>query len=55
MKTYNVEIQRTSYITVVVEANSKDEADTKAMDEIMSGYAGDSAYANWEVVSVEEV
>lgn len=54
MKTYEVELRRTSYITFTVEADSKDEAETKAWREIENG-RNDIYDAQWDVESIEEV
>jgi len=55
-KFYWVEICRTSWVTLTVEADSKDEAEAKAWEEIDSsadyGLSGD---ATWECERVEEV
>lgn len=53
MRTYEVELRRTSYITITVEADSKDEAEEKAWQEIEHDRA-DINDANWEVESIEE-
>jgi hypothetical protein len=53
MKTYEVELRRTSYITITVEADSKDEAEEKAWQEIEHNRA-DINDANWEIESIEE-
>jgi hypothetical protein len=52
MKTYEVELRRTSYIIVTVEAETQEEAEALAFQEVET--KGDSAYANWEVESIEE-
>ena len=52
MKTYEVELRRTSFITVTVDAETLEEAEALAFREVES--RGDSAYANWEVESIEE-
>lgn len=54
MKTYNVELKRTSYITITVEANSTEEADHLAWQEVERGRA-DINDALWELESIEEV
>lgn len=54
MKTYEVELQRTSYVTVTVEADNEDDAETKAWAVIEA----DSASINdshWDVESIEEI
>lgn len=52
MKTYEVELRRTSYITVTVEAKDIDEAEMLAFKEIET--RGDSDYADWAIESMEE-
>jgi len=54
MKTYNVELKRTSYITITVEAENEDEADRLAWEEIERGRA-DIYDALWELELIEEV
>ena len=53
MKTYEVELKRTSFITLYVEADSEEEAEAKAWQEIEHDRA-DINDANWEVSSIEE-
>ena len=53
MKTFEVELRRTSFITVSVAADTLEEAEALAFHEVES--RGDSAYANWEVESIEEI
>jgi hypothetical protein len=52
MKTFEVELRRTSYITVTVEAEDAEQAETKAWVE--AGVRGDFGDAYWEVESIEE-
>ena len=54
MKTFEVELRRTSYITMTVEAESRDEAEAKAWRELEHGRA-DINDATWDVESIEEV
>jgi len=54
MKTYEVELKRTSYIVVTVKAENEDDAETKAWQEIESDRA-DINDANWDVESIEEI
>jgi hypothetical protein len=51
MKTFEVELQRTSYITITVEAENEDDAETKAYERI--GDEGNDA--SWTTESIEEV
>lgn len=52
MKTYSVEMRRTSFITVFVEAESREEAEQKAWSEVEN--RADSNYAEWETGYIEE-
>lgn len=54
MKTYEVELRRTSYITVTVEAENEEQAEDKAWAEIQTGRT-DINDADWEVESIEEM
>jgi hypothetical protein len=54
MKTYGVELRRTSYITVTVEAENKDDAEEKAWAEIENGRT-DIYDAQWDIESIEEM
>ena len=56
MKTYEVELKRTSYIVITVEAEGEDQAQDIACQKV----AEDASYGNpddacWEVESIEEV
>lgn len=52
MKQYAVELSRTVYITIHVEAQDEDEAETLAWREIENGnYNGD---AHWELSDITE-
>jgi hypothetical protein len=53
MKTYEVELKRTSYITLTVEADDRDDALDKAWAEC--GDRTDSDDAVWDVESIEEM
>ena len=53
MKTYEVELKRTSFVTVTVEAKDKKEAEIIAWQEIESGY--NAEYADWDVESIKEL
>jgi hypothetical protein len=52
MKTYEVELKRTSFVTITVEAKDMEEAEFIAWQEIESGY--NDKYADWEIESIEE-
>jgi hypothetical protein len=54
MKTYNVELQRTSYITVTVEAENKDDAIALAWQELERDHVNIED-ASWDIESIEEV
>lgn len=54
MKTYEVEIRRTSYITITVEAKSRDEAEEKAWEELASReYKGSADYETESIEALE--
>jgi hypothetical protein len=53
MKTYEVELQRTSYITVTVEAENEDDAEAKAYKQVHQDYYKDDA--SWTTESIEEI
>ena len=55
MKLYEVEMCRTSYVTVTVEAESQEEAKDKAWEEVTSdGSWGTSDDFEWDVESVKQ-
>jgi hypothetical protein len=53
MKTYQIELKRTSYINVTVEANNVEEAEQLAWDELQSDGSYELTYADWEIESIE--
>ena len=56
MKTFEVELKRTSYVVITVEASSEEEAKTKAWKELDANYDhGDILAASWDVESIEEI
>lgn len=55
MKTYTVTMHRIEQYKLVVQADSVDEAEHKANDEIRINPPTSNGYANWETVDVEEV
>ena len=52
-KTYEVELRRTSFITVTVEAENEDGAEALAWGEVES--RPDANDASWEIESIEEM
>jgi hypothetical protein len=54
MKTYEVELKRTSFVTITVEAKDMEEAEFMAWQQIEQG-RGEDGHANWEVESIEEI
>lgn len=53
MKTFEVELRRTSYIVLTIEAETQEEAEEKAWEEIERGdYRHEDA--QWDIESVEE-
>jgi len=55
MKRFAVELCRTSYVTVMVDAESQDEAEELALDEIENDPDWAHGDADWAVESIEEV
>ena len=54
MRVYEVEMRRTSYIIVTVEAEDADDAETKAWEEIEKGRS-DIYDAQWEVENIDDI
>jgi hypothetical protein len=54
MKTYEVELRRMSYVTVTVEAEDREGAETLAWLELEKHEHEDS-YADWSLESIEEM
>ena len=55
MKHYAIELKRTSYVTVYVEAETKEQAESLAWQEIESGESyGISDDADWECLDIYE-
>jgi hypothetical protein len=54
MKTYEVELQRTSYITITVEAEDEDDAEKKAWQRIEQDCVNIND-SHWYLESVEEI
>jgi hypothetical protein len=56
MKTFVVELKRTSYVNLTIEADSQDEAEALAWAEIESGESyGISNDADWNLNHIEEL
>lgn len=55
MKTYEVELKRTSYFTLTVEADDESDALDKAWAECGDRTDNDNAEAVWDVESIEEM
>jgi hypothetical protein len=53
MKTYEIEIKRTSYITLWVDAESKEQAEEKAWEDLDAGHYKEDA--SWEIYSIDGV
>jgi hypothetical protein len=54
MKTYYIELKRTSYTTLTIEADSQEEAETLAWQELASDGSYGMKDANWDIESIEE-
>ena len=55
MKTYEVELRYESYTIITIEANTPEEAEALAWQELQTDGAYRSDYGNWELESIEEV
>ena len=55
MKTYEVEFRYTSYTIVTVEAESQEEAERRAMQELSLDGDYRSSYGEWLLESIEEI
>lgn len=53
MRVYEVEMCRTSYVIVTVEAESAEDAKNKALEEVTSG--GTNKNASWDIESVDDI
>jgi hypothetical protein len=54
MKTFQVELQRTSYVTVTVEASNEDHAEALAWQELERDHVNIED-AHWDLTSIEEL
>ena len=52
MKTYQIEMKRTSYVTLTIEAENEDEAEALAWKQVDQDYYRDDGY--WDLESIEE-
>jgi hypothetical protein len=53
MKTYEIELRRTSFITLTIEAEDQDAAETLAWEQIKEDHCIDDA--DWEIGFVDEL
>jgi hypothetical protein len=53
MKTYQIELKRTCYVNLTIEADSQDEAEALAWQELASDGSYGESDSNWELESVE--
>lgn len=53
MKTYAVEVRRTSFITIWVDAETEEKAEALAFEKIAAEQYHD--HASWDIESIEEV
>jgi hypothetical protein len=54
MKTYQIELKRTSYVTLNIEADSRDQAEELAWLELASDGSYGDRDANWDIESIQE-
>jgi hypothetical protein len=55
MKTYQIEVVRSSYEIVTVEAENEDQAEQLAWKQIERGETWGGGDAAWEIANIEEV
>lgn len=55
MKTFEVELKRVSYVTRLVDAESKEQAEDWALEEVFDRMNNGTNDADWSIESVEEV
>lgn len=54
-KTFEVELRYTSYTTITIEANTAEEAEELAWQELATDGSYRSDYGDWQLESIEEV
>lgn len=52
MKTYQIELKRTSYVNLTIEAENEDEAEDLAWRQMEQNYYRDDGW--WDIESIEE-
>jgi hypothetical protein len=55
MKTYEVELKRTAYVIIRVEAENEDDAEGKAWDELRSDGSYGLNYGEWDLESIQDM
>lgn len=53
MKTYQIELKRTSYVNLTIEAENIDEAEELAWQELASDGSYGTESADWDIESIE--
>lgn len=53
MKTYQIELKRTSYVNLTIEAENEDEAEALAWQELASDGSYGTESADWDIESIE--
>ena len=53
MKTYQIELKRTSYVNLTIEAKNIDEAEELAWQELASDGSYGTESADWDIESIE--
>lgn len=54
MKTYEVELRKTSYVTLTIEAETRKDAEAKAWQALERGELATDC-TNWDVAFIEEI
>lgn len=55
MKTYSIELRKTSFVTLTIEADTKEKAEDLAWEEIQNNFSSESNYEEWEIGFVDQV
>lgn len=55
MKTYSIELRRTSFVTLTIEAETKEQAENLAWEEIQDNLSAESNCADWEIGFIDEL
>lgn len=55
MKTYSIELRRTSFVTLTIEAETKEQAEDLAWEEMQNNLSAESNCADWEIGFIDQL